>query len=275
MVSFCYYEFMIRSLFIGEKIGQSRFKDAGEGTFAGEFNGKAVIIKRGGKSLITEAATLQAIDDENIPKLIKLIKGEDDNILIMTRLEGVPLTELIELNSNWTSRPQKIDVAIRITQGVALAFNAVRRAGRLYRDLNLDHVLVGSVAIGLCDHEADVAVDDRGNGLIAHIIGTWETMAPEEFILGGTMSEASNTYTLGVLLLQLVMGNNPFFKAGSEDINIDDLRKLVNESHLQDPTINTGIVGVDRLLTKALAPRPLDRYQTIDAFYEAVKTHLI
>ncbi|HSH18104.1 MAG TPA: hypothetical protein VK978_01850 [Candidatus Saccharimonadales bacterium] len=40
-----------------------------------------------------------------------------------------------------------------------------------------------------------------GTGVVDTATGTWETMAPEEFSPGNAMSEAANTYTLGVLLL--------------------------------------------------------------------------
>jgi serine/threonine protein kinase len=95
-------------------------------------------------------------------------------------------------------------------------------------------------------------------------------MAYEEFRVGNRMTHASNTYTLGVVLLQLVTGNSPFFISANEVSNSEVGRVNTRDLHKELPNIKTGNIALDNVLKEALQPAPSKRFQTIKEFLEAL-----
>jgi serine/threonine protein kinase len=258
---------------VDEQIYQSWFKGEGSGTYSGSYGDQPVIIKVGDERMAYEAEVLKAVPAESIPEYIMLREKTAGSFqLAMSRLAGVPLPEITKLESDWTSQVQPIEQAKRITLGLTAAFLALKEAGYLYRDLNLAHVLVAESSVGLCDHEADVRLEDGGCAIVDTRIGTWETMAPEEFEVGESMTEASSTYTLGVVMMQLVSGNSPFYVPNPDDLELDVLRESSRETHLILPRIDTNHHSLDDLLNKSLDPSPAKRFQTLSDFYEALST---
>jgi serine/threonine protein kinase len=159
---------------------------------------------------------------------------------------------------------------IRIVDGLALCFEALHKAGYLYRDLNLDHVMVGESGIGLVDYEWCVKLDTSGSGHVDSRAGTWETMAPEEFEMGNVITSTSNIYTLGTVLLQLATRRNPFFVSPVEIPDFESQRLRAKELHQQLPGIHTADLKIDRILKQALQPTPGDRYQFVEEFRNAL-----
>jgi eukaryotic-like serine/threonine-protein kinase len=261
---------MPQGLQLGAAIHQAAHKPESHATFEGVYEGLPVIIKRGDTRLRREEGVLRAVNSDGIPKVAGYFEADGQDLLVMESIPGVPLSQYVELEDNWHSRRLSIRESIRIVDGLALCFNALHNAGYLYRDLDLAHVLVGTSRIGLVDHEWDVKLSEAGAGVVDSRAGTWETMAPEEFIVGNNMTPASNTYTLGVALLQLATGENPFFVAPEAFHTSESQREQAKELHELLPRIYTGSPSVDHILDRALQPEPSDRYQSIPEFREAL-----
>ncbi len=229
-----------------------------------EYGGEPVVTKSGGAYLEREAVILRDIDYAGVPKVIDDIQDESgDRTLMLERMRGTALSKYISLDQQWNSRPLDEAEAIAIVDGLARCFAAVIRAGYYYRDLNLEHVLVDAEQVSLVDHERDVPA---ATGVIDTLGGTWETMAPEEFAKDGRMTEASNVYTLGVVLTQLLQGRNPFFLANGGDTSEEDLRASVKALHEAPPRIEVGDPRLDGLINTVLQPDPQMRIQTVTQF---------
>ncbi len=258
------------SLQLGEVIHQARHKPESHATLEGTYDGQPVIVKRGDGHLRREEAVLGAVDFDGIPKVVGYLEENGQNILIMGRLPGVTLSQYIALDDTWRSRELSIQEALHIVDGLSLCFESLHEAGYLYRDLNLSHVIISESRVGLVDHEWCVESDASGVGRVDNQAGTWETMAPEEFVVDNSMARTSNTYTLGVVLLQLVTGKNPFFVSVKETPNTELQRLRAKELHRQLPSIQTGHTDIDHILRQALQPEPSKRYQSVAAFRDAL-----
>lgn len=254
-----------------ELIHQAAHKAPGAGTFLAQYDGRPVIVKRNGPELDRETAILRSVSYPGIPKVIDYMK-EDGGVhfLVLEKLSGTPLNAYINLTAAWDSRPLAPQQAISITAGLAKCFIALKSSGYLYRDLNFGHILVADKEIQLVDHEWDVKINDVGMAEVDNEAGTWETMAPEEFVVGNTMMEASNVFTLGTVLLQLLTGKSPFYII-PEEVPDAQARRQATLQRMKDyspPEISSE--KLRQLLHRCLQFESTQRYSTLEEFCEAL-----
>jgi eukaryotic-like serine/threonine-protein kinase len=129
-----------------------------------------------------------------------------------------------------------LDVGVRIAMQIASALGALHERGIVHRDLKPANVLLS--------HEnpaaADVKLADLGlakllpaaTGVNAGpaalsalhvstgqraVFGTWEYMAPEQWVQSKTVDAKADVYSLGVLLFQMLTGRLPFVAAQEKD----------------------------------------------------------
>jgi len=237
----------------------------------GEYLGSEVIVKQGGEGLSREADILRTIDDPRIPKVIEYQELLDGvQVLILNKLQGTPLDQLIQLQADWSSSPIGLPRVIEIVEGLTGCFTALKNAGYLYRDLNLGHILVDGDQVNLVDHEWDVRLDQSNKARADNAAGTWETMAPEEYEVGNDMSEASNIYTLGTVLLQLVTGRSPFY-ISKADISEAELRRMATLELMKSFSgVKTGNDHLDTVINMSLDFNPEERFQSLEDFSRAL-----
>jgi len=103
---------------------------------------------------------------------------------------------------------------------------------------------------------------DDGNELtnVGQMIGTFDYMSPEQ-ILGGQCTTASDIYTLGVVMYEVICGRRPYADTHST--------ALVAALLTQDPPRLAEWVHVppelDRIVMRCLAREPQDRYRDVGA----------
>ena len=249
----------------------------GASVFEEDLDGVAAVVKEGAVgSIAAEYRVLRAVHGPGIPKVLGYEEEGSTASLAMEKLPGVGLDTFIGLERGWRSRPLHSTDAVEIVGQLAERFKSVSRGGYLYRDLNLAHVVVdegsrGDFQVGLLDYE--LCVPKRGDvARIDTTKGTWETMAPEEFRRGSTMTEASNVYSLGVVLVQLTTGRNPFFVSGELAPDEEQGKGLTEFLHRRGLTFSPfeGSPMGD-VISRSLAPNPEDRFQTLDEFQDALQ----
>jgi len=243
------------------------------GTYLGEKSGEPLIVKQGKKeSLEKEREVLSSINYPGIPKVIGYLENEIHigglTRLSIEKMKGKNFAEYANLDGKWKSRPLDSKIAASITVGLTRCFEAVSDGGYLYRDLNPAHIMIHGTSVGLIDLEASARKDEDGKARMTDPRGTWETMSPEEFEMGGTITEASNVYSLGCMLYQMVAGNNPF--SGHTGPTADEAFAQAKALHEKKyPAPIEGPLG--EVITKALHPDPNKRYATLQAFRRAVQ----
>jgi serine/threonine protein kinase len=190
--------------------------------------------------------------------------------IVMELLEGRTLREILSREG-----PIETARAISIMLQTLAAVAAAHEAGIIHRDLKPSNILVTQSA----DQPAVVKVLDFGIAKVTSeeldedenatrlvqtnsVIGTPRYMSPEQYN-GFELTPATDVYSLGVILYEMLTGMAPFTGATREEIA---------QKHANDPPHPPrGIVAaipedVERVVLLALEKRPEDRPANADEF---------
>jgi eukaryotic-like serine/threonine-protein kinase len=254
----------------------------GQGTFGAVYRAREegldrevalkLIWARAGDTLIhpstvlKEARMLARVRHPNVVTVHGAESAEGRVGLWMEFIQGRTLEDLLAAQGPFGAREA---TAIGIDLCHALA--AVHGAGLLHRDLKCRNVMREEGGrIVLMDFGASAEVAITQPGLHNDLTGTPAYLAPEMFE-GGGPSEASDVYSLGVLMFHLVSGTYPVAGATKDDIRHAHQKR--ERLRLRDarPNLPDGFV---RVVERALAQDPADRYQTAGGFADDLAVSL-
>lgn len=212
-----------------------------------------------------EAMAASRLNHPNTVSVIDYGQTEDGLLyLVMEFLRGPTLTHVLR---NESLRPSRIaDLVAQILSGLEEAHDA----GVVHADLKSDNVvverrrgdwdLVKVVDFGI----ARLVGQPSKDGAEKTICGTPEYMAPE-VIQGEDPTYASDLYSVGVMLYELLMGQTPF--AGGASIEV--LRRHLVEQPIP-PSLRRRDLKVDPVLEdcalKALSKEPGRRFASATDF---------
>jgi len=181
--------------------------------------------------------------------------GEVGNIayIAMEFLEGRDLRQLMT-----KGQPTPPQLVVDIIAGVADGLAYAHRQGIVHRDVKPANIMVlrnGGVKLA----DFGIAQLQTGNKTQTQaLLGTPRYMAPEQ-IAGQPVDGRADIFSLGVVLYQLLTGESPF----DGDTMTTVMYQVIYEP-AAPPTQLSGRVppGFDYILSKALAKKPENRYQT-------------
>ena len=159
--------------------------------------------------------------------------------------------------------------AARLIADVARALQHAHSLGILHRDLKPSNLLrdeqgnVVAVDFGLA-----LPVDEEGPRLTStgKILGTVLYLSPEQAHGRADLTPASDVFSLGVVLYELLAGKPPF--AG----NVVEVVMAIVEQ--PEPPLENVSPALAAICRKAMAKKPADRYPTMDAFADDLERFL-
>jgi len=211
----------------------------------------------------TEAVTLARLNHPNIAILYDFFLEAGDYYMAMEFVRGQSLETLIR-----KERCLEAGVAASIMQQMLAGLAHAHSMGVLHRDIKPANVLI--------TEDMRVKVTDFGIARVlgssrmtrhGRIIGTLEYIAPER-IRGIETDARSDLYSAGVVLYEMLTGRLPF--SGQTDFELIKAQ-LEQEAPPLGQILGTSANGVwDAVVRKAMAKSPDERFQTAEAFGDAL-----
>jgi serine/threonine-protein kinase len=209
--------------------------------------------------LLREPRLLASVSHPNIVAITTAEKQDSIFFIVMEYVPGETLENIIALKG-----PLDLTRALDFTCQICNAVDHAHRQGVIHRDLRPANVLVGENDI--------LKVADFGTSrfleLAAHgttVIGSPPYMAPEQF--HGKAVFASDIYSLGVTMYQMLTGNLPYDTPAPADIEKLMSGELVAPPRLKNPSIPR---PVNDIVMRAMAPAVADRYQRASDMLEDI-----
>jgi DNA-binding SARP family transcriptional activator len=168
--------------------------------------------------------------------------------------------------------PLPVDDAVRVARDVALALAHARAHGVRHWDIRPKHifltaepepVLVGG--FGLLDGLSGPA--DREPGSAEMVIGDPAYLSPERLAGARRRGDTDDIYAVGCLLYHMLAGHPPFGATGGAS---DASRKLSFDAPSIRLFRERVAVAIERLLARALARVPADRFESFEALARAL-----
>ncbi len=151
---------------------------------------------------------------------------------------------------------------VAIINQVLMALTAAHSQGIIHRDIKPHNILIQSSdeMVKLADFGVAFAPDNMHITAMGTPIGTVYYMAPEQ-AQGGPISPATDLYSVGIVLYEMLAGQLPFQGTNQMQITLQHLQTL-------PPTLSSLGVSLppklERVVMKALEKDPANRYQSAD-----------
>ncbi len=200
-------------------------------------------------NLIAEPKLLASLDHPNIVQILTVDRAENIFFMVMEYVDGRNLAQLIQ------ETPLTFKEAVEIVIQILSALQYAHDKNVIHRDLKPGNILLTT--------ERKAKITDFGTAVIqagkngAGIGGTLYYMAKEQVL--GHPAKASDVYSVGVILYEMVTGKLPFY----DEVPMVVLNKILKDDVAEPHKINANVPKeLEAVIMKALQKEVSKRYQT-------------
>jgi serine/threonine-protein kinase len=212
---------------------------------------------------VREGQTLQQIHHRNIVHVIDVGATDQYEFIVMEKLAGFNLKELLELGTRFTLA-ETLDIMLQLLAGLA----ACHRAGIVHRDIKPANVVRASDGtVKLTDFGIARVVTDQTLSRQGTVVGTPNYMSPEQ-IRGEPLDPRSDIFSAGVLMYELLTCRKPF-----EGPDVTAIMYNVANIHPPSPRFYNGALPeeLDATVYLAIAKNAAERFASADDFAAALR----
>jgi serine/threonine protein kinase len=209
------------------------------------------------KRFLREAQAGAMLDHPNVATVYGVEETDGEIFIVMAWIDGPSVAGKLLFGS--LPADEALDIAIQSGQGLQEA----HEKGIVHRDVKPSNVMIsqkGQAKItdfGLAQMSGRSRLTRTGTTM-----GTPSYMSPEQ-ALGKPTDRRCDIWSLAVMLYEMLAGRAPFDGAHEQVI----VYSIINEDHEPVTTRRAGLPAeLDRVLAKALAKNPAERYQHVDEF---------
>jgi serine/threonine protein kinase/tetratricopeptide (TPR) repeat protein len=209
-----------------------------------------------------EAQAAAALNHPNIITVHEIGHHEDQSFIAMAYINGELLSDELQKG---IPLERALDTAVQVCDGLDKA----HKGGIVHRDIKPENLLT--------DPDGRVKILDFGLATIGHpgapstdesTAGTVHYMSPEQ-VRGDTVDARSDVFSLGAVLYELLSGKKPFKGEHAEAVRYSILHE---EPELVSPSNPRVTPEMERIVAKALAKDPNDRYPSAAMFRTDIKS---
>ena len=212
-----------------------------------------------------EARAAASVSHPNVCRLYEVGEANGELFIAMELLEGEPLSARLSLG------PIPLADSVDMTVEMLSALGAIHAQGLVHRDLKPSNIFLTAHGVKLLDFglaRAVQASDDQthaGITMAGTVMGTPHYMSPEQ-ITGDPLDARSDLFAVGAILFELLVGNPAFQGKTTAQV----LHDIVYEP-LPCVGGSPALAAVDRIIHRATAKRPSDRYPDAALMVEDIR----
>jgi WD40 repeat protein len=203
-----------------------------------------------------EASAVARLNHPNVVPIYEIDQEQGTWYIVMELLEGGSAQDRLKAGG-----PFAWQEATRIAAGACRGLAAAHAAGLIHRDLKPSNILLardGTAKLGDFGLVYSTAATLPQLTSAGQILGTPSFMSPEQG-RGESFDERSDVYSLGATYYALLTGVPPFSADNPVGIVFAHCASPIPNPCERNPEVPVGCAGIIR---RALAKRPVDRYQT-------------
>jgi hypothetical protein len=210
---------------------------------------------------LRELEAMRRVAGEGIPRALALDRSTERVLLVLERLPGAPLSQLLQRG------PLEIDRWLELASQVSQILVRIHAARVLHKDLTPGNLLLdrGGDRVWICDFglAQELGAADPGSLLAGTLEGTLQYLAPEQT---GRMNRGcdfrSDLYALGATLYHALVGRPPFESSDALELIHAHIARVPD-----DPSTLRADVppALSKLLLRLLRKEPEERYQSAAA----------
>jgi serine/threonine protein kinase len=213
----------------------------------------------------TEATTIARFNHPGIATVYELVQDEHW-MMVMEFIPGETLEQLLDRVGPLTAE-QAADLCMQAL--AALAYS--HRMGVIHRDLKPSNLMITtSGVVKIMDFGVARVMGSAHRTQAGFTMGTPAYMAPEQ-VQGDALDARTDLYAMGVILFRLLTARLPFDGRTAFAIAHAHVSETPQSVRVLNPQLPE---WTERILARALAKSPDDRFQTADEFRHALKRSL-
>ena len=263
-----------------QKVGKYEIVgELGRGGMGVVYRGQDPVIKREVALKVLRRRDLDPADAESVlerfkreaqaagslhhPNIVAIYEYGEDADAVFIAMECVPGRSLRDhlvagYRPELKAFPEILDQLLE-----ALEFSHSR--GVIHRDIKPGNLLISEMGTAKISDFGIARLEQSHLTLMGEVLGTPYYMAPEQFD-GQTADERSDVYSAAVIVYEVLTGRRPFEGQGA---NL--MRQILEAPPPLPSTLEPRLPReMDRVLLKALAKRPEDRFRSARQFLEAL-----
>ena len=216
-----------------------------------------------------EARSAASVNHPAICQLYEIGEEQGELFLAMELLQGESLASRI------TRGPLAIPEVASIAIGMLAGIEALHKQGLIHRDLKPSNIFLTPHGVKLLDFgltcSTQSLADETSTRLTLPgvIIGTPQYAAPEQ-LRGEAADLRADLFAAGAVLYEMLAGRPPF--AGTSAVEV------FHGIMYEQPAVLTGgpaVAALDRVVNRALAKRPADRYRSAEEMAQDLRAAVV
>lgn len=213
-----------------------------------------------------EAKAAGSLSHPNVVSVYDVGREGDTHFMVMELIQGSSLMELIE-SRGYIPAEEAAHIAIQILEGLGHA----HENGIVHRDVKPHNIMA--------THDGRYKVTDFGVSRLSrsttitqtgYVMGSVHYFSPEQ-AKGAETSRASDLYSFGVVLYEMVTGHLPFDSDEAIAIALKHLQQPVPDPRTLRPEIPEPLCQV---IFRAMEKEPQARYQTAQEMIRDLRNYL-
>ncbi|HKH71150.1 MAG TPA: protein kinase [Vicinamibacterales bacterium] len=209
-----------------------------------------------------EARAAARVNHPNICQLYDVGSADGQFYIAMELLEGEPLS------SRMAEGPLPLGEAVAITLATLSALDALHRNSVIHRDLKPSNIFLTPHGVKLLDFGLARPLDEHDVQLTTPgmLMGTPRYLTPEQ-LQGQPADHRGDLFSTGVVLYEMITGEPAFHGR-----TVPEVVHAVVYEHPPALGGSAAVAAVDRIVHKAIAKRPQDRFKTATAMADELRS---